>query len=56
MKMVHNGIECVMMQAYGERFQILDASSYGESLNYAQAAHLWNQGTVVRSWLLEPCH
>jgi 6-phosphogluconate dehydrogenase len=52
-KMVHNGIEYGMMQAYGEGFQILDASPYGESLNFAEVAHLWNQGSVVRSWLLE---
>jgi 6-phosphogluconate dehydrogenase (decarboxylating) len=37
-KMVHNGIEYGMMQAYGEGFQILDASSYAGSLNYAEVA------------------
>ena len=52
-KMVHNGIEYGMMQAYGEGFEILDASPYGESLNYAEVSHLWNQGSVIRSWLLE---
>ena len=52
-KMVHNGIEYGMMQAYGEGFAILDGSSYGEFLDYAQLAHLWNQGSVIRSWLLE---
>jgi 6-phosphogluconate dehydrogenase len=52
-KMVHNGIEYGMMQAYGEGFQILEASPYAEALNYAEVAHLWNQGSVVRSWLLE---
>ncbi len=52
-KMVHNGIEYGMMQAYGEGFEILEASEYAESLNYADVAHLWNQGSVVRSWLLE---
>jgi len=52
-KMVHNGIEYGMMQAYGEGFEILEASEYGESLNYADVAHLWNQGSVIRSWLLE---
>lgn len=52
-KMVHNGIEYGMMQAYGEGFQILEASPYAESLNYAEVAHLWNQGSVIRSWLLE---
>lgn len=52
-KMVHNGIEYGMMQAYGEGFDILEASPYSESLDYAAVSHLWNQGSVVRSWLLE---
>jgi len=52
-KMVHNGIEYGMMQAYGEGFDILEASPYGKSLDYAAVSHLWNQGSVVRSWLLE---
>jgi 6-phosphogluconate dehydrogenase len=52
-KMVHNGIEYGMLQAYGEGFDILDTSPYRDSLDYAQIAHLWNQGSVIRSWLLE---
>jgi 6-phosphogluconate dehydrogenase len=52
-KMVHNGIEYGMMQAYGEGFAILEASPYAEGLDFAKLAHLWNQGSVVRSWLLE---
>jgi len=52
-KMVHNGIEYGMMQAYGEGFEILEASKYAESFNYEEIAHLWNQGSVIRSWLLE---
>ncbi len=52
-KMVHNGIEYGMMQAYGEGFELLKASPYGEDLNLQAVAHLWNQGSVVRSWLLE---
>ncbi len=50
-KMVHNGIEYGMMQAYAEGFDILKASPYG--LDLAGIARLWNQGSVVRSWLLE---
>ncbi len=50
-KMVHNGIEYAMLQAYGEGFEILKASAYDFDLR--QLAHLWNQGSVVRSWLLE---
>ncbi len=52
-KMVHNGIEYGMMQAYGEGFAILESSPYKDSLNYSQVSHLWNQGSVIRSWLLE---
>ncbi len=52
-KMVHNGIEYGMMSAYGEGFSILKASPYGGSLDLAAIAHLWNRGSVVRSWLLE---
>ncbi|MBE3557908.1 MAG: decarboxylating 6-phosphogluconate dehydrogenase [Ktedonobacteraceae bacterium] len=50
-KMVHNGIEYGLMQAYGEGFEILQASQYDFDLR--AIAHLWNQGSVVRSWLLE---
>jgi 6-phosphogluconate dehydrogenase len=42
-----------MLQAYGEGFEILEASPYARSFDYAKIAHLWNQGSVVRSWLLE---
>jgi 6-phosphogluconate dehydrogenase len=52
-KMVHNGIEYAMMQAYAEGFQIINASPYAESINFGDLAHLWNQGSVIRSWLLE---
>lgn len=52
-KMVHNGIEYGLMQAYGEGFEILESSPYADSFNYAEIAHLWNQGSVIRSWLLE---
>ena len=50
-KMVHNGIEYGMMQAYGEGFDILQASDYPFDLY--QIARLWNHSSVVRSWLLE---
>ncbi len=50
-KMVHNGIEYGMMQAYAEGFEILQASPYKPDSK--KVAHLWNQGSVVRSWLLE---
>jgi 6-phosphogluconate dehydrogenase len=50
-KMIHNGIEYGMMQAYAEGFEILAASAY--KTDPKKVAHLWNQGSVVRSWLLE---
>ncbi len=50
-KMVHNGIEYGLMQAYAEGFELLRASGY--RLNLQQIARLWNHGGVVRSWLLE---
>ena len=52
-KMVHNGIEYGMMQAYGEGFEILAGSEFADGFDYADIAHLWNQGSVIRSWLLE---
>ena len=50
-KMVHNGIEYGLLQAYAEGFEILHASEF--PLDLERISHLWNQGSVVRSWLLE---
>jgi 6-phosphogluconate dehydrogenase len=50
-KMIHNGIEYGLMEAYAEGFELLHASEF--QLDLAAIAHLWNQGSVVRSWLLE---
>jgi 6-phosphogluconate dehydrogenase len=50
-KMVHNGIEYGMLQAYAEGFELLNASRY--ELDLRRIASLWNRGSVVRSWLLE---
>ncbi len=52
-KMVHNGIEYGMMSAYGEGFNILQASRFGDELDLHKISRLWNQGSVIRSWLLE---
>ncbi len=52
-KMVHNGIEYGMMQAYAEGFDILASSPFGEHLDFPAICDLWNHGSVVRSWLLE---
>jgi 6-phosphogluconate dehydrogenase len=51
-KMIHNGIEYGMLQAYAEGFALLEAAEEF-ALDLHQIAHLWNQGSVVRSWLLE---
>ena len=50
-KMVHNGIEYGMMQAYAEGFEILEKSPY--DLDLSKIADAWQYGSVVRSWLLE---
>jgi 6-phosphogluconate dehydrogenase len=50
-KMVHNGIEYGIMQAIGEGFDILHASEFG--LDLAAVAKMWNNGSVIRSWLME---
>ena len=50
-KMVHNGIEYGLLQAYGEGFEILEKSQFPVDLR--AVAHLWNQGSVIRSWLCE---
>ncbi|MFQ5428194.1 MAG: phosphogluconate dehydrogenase (NAD(+)-dependent, decarboxylating) [Thermodesulfobacteriota bacterium] len=50
-KMVHNGIEYGLMQAYAEGFSLLEASEY--KLDLEKISSLWNNGSVVRSWLLE---
>jgi 6-phosphogluconate dehydrogenase len=50
-KMVHNGIEYGLMQAYAEGFDVLDKCEY--DIDVGKAAHLWNQASVIRSWLLE---
>jgi 6-phosphogluconate dehydrogenase len=50
-KMVHNGVEYGLMQAYAEGFDLFDKCEY--DLDKAKIAHLWMQGSVVRSWLCE---
>ncbi|MEZ5100330.1 MAG: decarboxylating 6-phosphogluconate dehydrogenase [Thermoleophilia bacterium] len=53
-KMVHNGIEYAMMQAYAEGFELMRAAEFG--LDLEQVAGIWRYGSVVRSWLLELLH
>jgi len=53
-KMVHNGIEYGLMQAYAEGFEIMHASDY--DLDLARISGIWRNGSVVRSWLLDLLH
>jgi 6-phosphogluconate dehydrogenase len=53
-KMVHNGIEYGLMQAYAEGFDVMHASEF--ELDLHQIAGIWRYGSVVRSWLLELLH
>jgi 6-phosphogluconate dehydrogenase len=50
-KMVHNGVEYALLQAYAEGFDLLHGSDYDYDLG--QVAELWQHGSVVRSWLLD---
>ncbi len=50
-KMIHNGIEYGLLQAYAEGFELLHASDF--DLDLPAIARLWNHGSVIRSWLLE---
>ena len=50
-KMIHNGIEYGLMQAYAEGFELMHESDY--TIDLGAVAGLWNHGSVVRSWLLE---
>jgi 6-phosphogluconate dehydrogenase len=53
-KMVHNGIEYGLMQAYAEGFEVMKASEF--PLDLREIAGIWRYGSVVRSWLLELLH
>jgi 6-phosphogluconate dehydrogenase len=53
-KMVHNGIEYGLMQAYAEGFEVMKASEL--ELDLEQIAGIWRSGSVVRSWLLDLLH
>ena len=53
-KMVHNGIEYGMMQAYAEGFEIMKKSQF--NIDLTKVSKVWQYGSVVRSWLLELAH
>lgn len=50
LKMVHNGVEYGMMASIGEGFEVLEKSSF--EFDYEQVARVWNNGSVIRSWLM----
>lgn len=50
-KMIHNGVEYGMLQAMAEGFEILEKSQF--DLNYEKVARVWNNGSVIRGWLME---
>ncbi|MCF8043376.1 MAG: decarboxylating 6-phosphogluconate dehydrogenase [Desulfarculaceae bacterium] len=52
-KMIHNGIEYGMMQAYAEGFELMKQGPFSEHHDFAAICGLWQNGSVVRSWLLE---
>jgi len=52
-KMVHNGVEYALMQAYGEGFELLARGRY--DLDLESVARTWTNGAVIRSWLLDLC-
>ena len=52
-KMVHNGIEYGLMQAYAEGFQVMKMSKYFPGMDMRAIAEAWRTGSVVRSWLLD---
>jgi 6-phosphogluconate dehydrogenase len=51
LKMIHNGIEYGMMAAIGEGFEVLEKSEF--NFDYEKVAKVWNNGSVIRSWLME---
>jgi 6-phosphogluconate dehydrogenase len=54
-KMVHNGIEYGLLQAYAEGFQLLKQGNFGDELDLHQIAAVWQEGSVIRSFLLSLC-
>ncbi len=54
-KMVHNGVEYALLQAYGEGFDVLRNGHYKE-LDLELVSRVWSNGSVIRSWIAELCH
>jgi len=54
-KMVHNGIEYAVLQAYAEGFHILHEGAY-KNLDLEMVSHVWSHGSIIRSWILDLAH
>ena len=52
-KMVHNGIEYGLMQAYAEGFELMASGRRSSASTCTRSSELWRHGSVVRSWLLD---
>jgi len=53
-KMIHNGIEYGLLQAYAEGFQLIKEGSFKDAhLDLAQITQVWNNGSIIRSWILQ---
>ena len=50
-KIIHNGVEYAMLEAYGEGYEILEKSKY--KFDYSEVSRIWHHGSVIRSWLME---
>ncbi len=55
-KMVHNGIEYALLQAYAEGFSLLHNNSHYQALDLAQITAIWQHGSIIRSWILQLAH
>jgi 6-phosphogluconate dehydrogenase len=55
-KMIHNGIEYGLMEAYAEGFHVIKEGSFKDQLDLAEITRVWNHGSIVRSYLLELAH
>ena len=55
-KMIHNGIEYSVLQAYAEGFHLLKESKEYPNLNLEKISEVWRHGAVIRSWILDLCH
>lgn len=55
-KMIHNGIEYGLLEAYAEGFHVLKENQHYPDLDLAAISDLWNHGSIIRSWILELAH